>query len=44
VPPGGAVQFVAVKLDEADATREVLAKRVSELVERILWEFGDADV
>ena len=43
VPPGGAVRFVAVKLDEADAAREVLARRVSELVERILWEFGDED-
>jgi antagonist of KipI len=41
VPPGGAVRFVAVKLDEADAAREVLARRVGELVERILWEFGD---
>jgi antagonist of KipI len=43
VPPGGAVRFVAVKFDEADAARETLAKRVSELVERILWEFGDED-
>ncbi len=41
VPPGGVVRFVAVKFDEADAAREALAKRVSELVERILWEFGD---
>lgn len=43
VPPGDAVRFLAVKFDEADAAREALAKRVSELVERILWEFGDED-
>jgi hypothetical protein len=30
-----------VKFDEADAAREALAKRVNQLVERILWEYGD---
>jgi antagonist of KipI len=43
VPPGGAVRFVPAKLDEADAAREALERRAAELVERILWEFGDAD-
>lgn len=43
VPPGGVLRFVAAKLDESDAAREALARRVSELVERILWEFGDED-
>ena len=43
VSPGGAVRFLAVKFDEADAAREALARRVSELIERILWEFGDDD-
>ncbi len=43
VPPGGAVRFVATKLDEADAARAALAQRAAELIERILWEFGDAD-
>jgi antagonist of KipI len=43
VPPGGAVRFIATKLDESDAARESLARRVSELVERILWEFGNED-
>jgi biotin-dependent carboxylase-like uncharacterized protein len=43
VPPGGTVRFVPAKLDEADAAREALERRVAELVERILWEFGDAD-
>jgi biotin-dependent carboxylase-like uncharacterized protein len=41
VPPGGEVRFAAVKFDEADAAREALAKRVNQLVERILWEYGD---
>jgi biotin-dependent carboxylase-like uncharacterized protein len=43
VPPGGAVRFAPVRLDDADAARETLAKRVADLVERILWEFGDED-
>jgi allophanate hydrolase subunit 2 len=43
VPPGGAVRFIATKLDESDAARESLARRIGELVERILWEFGDED-
>jgi biotin-dependent carboxylase-like uncharacterized protein len=43
VPPGGTVRFVPAKLDEADAAREALERRVAELIERILWEFGDAD-
>ena len=43
VPPGAAVRFVAVKLDEADAAREALGRRLGELLERILWEFGNED-
>lgn len=43
VPPGRSVRFAPVKLDDADAARESIARRVSELVERILWEFGDED-
>lgn len=43
LPPGGTVRFVPVKLDEADAARETLERRAAELIERILWEFGDAD-
>jgi antagonist of KipI len=43
VPPGGSVRFAPVKFDDADAAREALAKRVGDLVERILWEFGNED-
>jgi antagonist of KipI len=43
VPPGGSVRFVPAKLDEADAAREAFARRLGELVERILWEFGNED-
>jgi biotin-dependent carboxylase-like uncharacterized protein len=43
VSPGRPVRFAPVKLDEADAVRESLARRVSEVVERILWEFEDED-
>jgi hypothetical protein len=35
------VRFAPVKLDVADDARELLARRAADLVERILWEFGD---
>lgn len=39
--PGAWLRFASVTLAEADAAREALCKRVAELIERILWEFGD---
>jgi antagonist of KipI len=39
--PGATLRFAAATLAEADAAREALAARVDQLVERILWEFGD---
>jgi antagonist of KipI len=39
--PGATVRFAHVSLTEADAAREALWTLVDQLVERILWEFGD---
>ena len=40
-PPGAALRFTAVTLDEADGARAALEARVQALVARILWELGD---
>jgi len=39
--PGATLRFAEATLAEADAARETLGTRVDQLVERILWEFGD---
>jgi antagonist of KipI len=41
--PGATLRFAQVPLAEADAAREALCALVDRLVERIFWEFGDAD-
>jgi antagonist of KipI len=41
--PGAHVRFTRVTLAEADAAREALGTSVDRLVQRILWEFGDAE-
>lgn len=42
-PGRSAVRFDRVTLDAADAAREAASRRVSELIERLRWEFGDED-
>lgn len=37
--PGRAVRFARATLDDADAAREALARRVRDLVERLHWEY-----
>jgi antagonist of KipI len=39
--PGATLRFARATLAEADAAREALHMLVDQLVERILWEFGD---
>ena len=39
--PGATLRFQRATLSEADAAREALIGRVDQLVQRILWEFGD---
>ena len=39
--PGATVRFAEATLAEADAAREALCTRVDQLVERVLWEYGD---
>ena len=39
--PGATVRFAEATLGEADAARQALCTLVDQLVERILWEFGD---
>jgi antagonist of KipI len=39
--PSATLRFVEATLAEADAAREAISARVEQLVERILWEFGD---
>ncbi len=41
--PGARLRFAQATLAEADAAREALNTRVDRVVQRILWEFGDAD-
>jgi biotin-dependent carboxylase-like uncharacterized protein len=41
VAAGTTLRFARATLDEADAARAGLAARVDQLIERILWEFGD---
>jgi antagonist of KipI len=40
-PGRASVRFERVTLDAADAAREVFTRRIDDLIERLLWEFGD---
>lgn len=40
-PGSAAVRFERVSLEEADAAREALCGRVSDIIERLRWEYGD---
>lgn len=40
-PGRASLRFERVTLDAADAAREAFTRRVDDLIERLLWEFGD---
>jgi biotin-dependent carboxylase-like uncharacterized protein len=42
-PGSAALRFEAASLDAADAAREALVRRTEALIDRLRWEFGDAN-
>jgi antagonist of KipI len=42
-PGGGSLRFEAVTLEAADLAREALLRRLHQLIDRLRWEYGDAD-